>query len=89
MILRETAKFARLRKKITDQGERQALKTAILRIRDNPLIGKKLKGELSHLRSFSYQVRGQTKRLIYLQEKTAVILFSFGPRQGIYKTVSR
>ena len=89
MILRETAKFARLRKKNPDQGERQALKAAILRIRDNPLIGKKLKGELSHLRSYSYQARGQAKRLIYLLEKDVVILFSFGPRQSVYKDASR
>ncbi len=35
--------------------------------------------------SLRYSVRGQARRLVYKHGKDAVILFSFGPRQGIYK----
>jgi mRNA-degrading endonuclease RelE of RelBE toxin-antitoxin system len=85
MILRETSKFSKLRKKIKNIAERDALKAAVIAIRDNPIIGKKLKGELDHLRSYSYHAGGQARRIIYLLEKDAIIFFSFGPRQGIYK----
>jgi mRNA-degrading endonuclease RelE of RelBE toxin-antitoxin system len=81
----ETAKFAKLRRRIRDRAELEALKTAIGEIRRDPLIGKKLKGELENLRSYAYHVRGQARRLIFLWEKEDLVLFSFGPRQGIYK----
>ena len=85
MKLLETSKFSKLRKKIRDEAESVALKSAIMEILKDPQIGKKLKGELGHLRSYSYTARGQTRRLIYHCEKDALVLFSFGPRQGIYK----
>jgi mRNA-degrading endonuclease RelE of RelBE toxin-antitoxin system len=85
MKILETSKFSKLRKKIKDQAEIEALKSAIGEIRKDPQIGKKLKGELEHLRSYSYAARGQARRLVYLWEKDSLILFSFGPRQGIYK----
>lgn len=85
MILRETSKFSKLRKKIKSRAERDVLKAAVIEIRDNPLIGKKLKGELDHLRSYSYHAEGQARRLVYLLEQDAITFFSFGPRQGIYK----
>jgi hypothetical protein len=85
MILLETSKFAKLRKKIRDESERMELKAAILAVRDEPSIGKKLKGELGHLRSYAYSVRGQARRLVYHWEKDTMTLYSFGPRQGAYK----
>jgi mRNA-degrading endonuclease RelE of RelBE toxin-antitoxin system len=85
MILRETSKFSKLRKKLKSQAERDALKTAVIAIRDNPIVGKKLKGELDHLRSYPYHIGGQARRVIYLLEQDAITFFSFGPRQGIYK----
>jgi len=85
MIFRETSKFSKLRKKIKSRAEREALKAAVIAIRDNPIMGKKLKGELDHLRSYSYHARGQARRIIYLLGQDAITLFSFGPRQGIYK----
>jgi len=85
MRLLETPKFQKLRKKLKEESERGALREAVLLVLENPEAGKKLKGELRDLRSFRYSVQGQTRRLIYRHEKDAVILFSFGPRQGIYK----
>ena len=85
MILLETAKFAKQRKKIREESERSELKAAIIVVRDNPDSGKKLKGELDHLRSYPYNVRGQARRLVYHWEKSSITLYSFGPRQGIYK----
>lgn len=85
MIILETSKFSKLRKKTRDQAEIEALKSAIGEIQKDPQIGKKLKGELEHLRSHAYNVRGQARRLVYYWEKDSFILFSFGPRQGIYK----
>ena len=84
MHLAETSKFKKLRKKIKGSLEREALKEAILNILNNPAAGKKLKGEFRELRSFSYTVKGQERRLIYKHEKDQLILLSFGPREGIY-----
>jgi mRNA-degrading endonuclease RelE of RelBE toxin-antitoxin system len=85
MRLLETSKFGKLRSRLKDDAEREALKGAVLAVAENPLSGKKLKGEFEELRSFRYAVRGQARRLIYKLDEDAVVLFSFGPRQGIYK----
>jgi len=85
MKLLETSRFSKLRKKIRDQAEIKALKSAIGEIRKDPQIGKKLKGELEHLRSYAYAARGQARHLVYHWEKDSLILFSSGPRQGIHK----
>jgi mRNA-degrading endonuclease RelE of RelBE toxin-antitoxin system len=85
MKLLETSKFSKLRKRVRDEAESAALRSAIDEILHDPQVGKKLKGELGHLRSFSYNVRGQARRLVYHWDKDVIILFSFGPRQGIYK----
>lgn len=81
----ETSKFRRLRKKIRSEPERDSLRKALAEVLKDPDAGKRLKGEFVPLRSFSYAVEGQPRRLIYRWEKDAVILYSFGPRQGIYK----
>jgi len=85
MKILETAKFAKLRKRLNEDAEKSALKSAILAIMENPISGKKLKGEFSDLRSFRYTVSGQARRLIYLWGNDTLVLFSFGPRQGIYR----
>jgi len=85
MRLLETSKFQKSRKKLKDEEEKAALKEAVLRVIEDPEAGKKLKGEFRDLRAFRFAVRGQARRLIYKLEKDAVVLFSFGPRQGIYK----
>lgn len=81
----ETSKFQKLRKKLRDTEEKNALRAAVLETLNNPEAGKKLKGEFRDLRSLRYSVRGQARRLIYTCDKDAVIFFSFGPRQGVYK----
>jgi len=85
MRLLETSKFQKLRKKLKEDEEREALREAVLLVLENPEAGKKLKGEFRDLRSLPYSVRGQARRLIYKHGKDAVVLFSLGPRQGIYK----
>ena len=85
MKLVETSKFKKLRKRIVSAHEKAALKKAVAKIMDDPEAGKFLKGEFRYLRSFRYSVKGQSKRLIYKTDKTTVVLFSFGPREGIYK----
>jgi mRNA-degrading endonuclease RelE of RelBE toxin-antitoxin system len=85
MKLLETSKFAKLRRKLRDEDERAALRAAIEEILNDPQAGKKLKGELAHLRSHRFAVRGQARRLTYHWDKDVIVLFSFGPRQGIYK----
>ena len=85
MKLLETSKFKKLRKKLKEEHEKRALKDAIHEIMKNPDAGKKLKGEFKDLRVFKYTVQGQARRLIYKVESDAIVLFSFGPREGIYK----
>jgi plasmid stabilization system protein ParE len=85
MKFRETSKFQKLRRKLVDADERDALRQAVLRLAAAPESGKKLKGELRELRSLRFAVRGQSRRLVYKIDKDMIVLFSFGPRQGIYK----
>jgi len=85
MRLLETTKFQKLRKKLKDEDERAALREAVLQALDDPHMGKKLKGEFGDLRSLRYSVRGQPRRLIYKHDEDALVLFSFGPRRGVYK----
>jgi mRNA-degrading endonuclease YafQ of YafQ-DinJ toxin-antitoxin module len=85
MRLVEASKFKKQRKRIKETQEKNALKKAISHIMETPDAGKKLKGEFKDLRSFSFTVKGQSRRLIYKMEKNAVVLLSFGPREGSYK----
>ena len=85
MKIFETSKFKRLRKKIKEEAEREALKEAVLRIVGDPLVGKKLRGEFRDLRSYRYFVKGQERRLIYKYEGGNLYLLSFGPREGVYR----
>lgn len=85
MKFRETSKFQKLRRKLVDADERDALRQAVLRLAAAPESGKKLKGEFRELRSLRFAVRGQSRRLVYKIDKDMIVLFSFGPRQGIYK----
>ncbi|MCU0276562.1 MAG: type II toxin-antitoxin system RelE/ParE family toxin [Acidobacteria bacterium] len=86
MRLLETAKFKKQREKLRSDLERQALKKAVSEVMENPLAGKKLKGELSPFRSLRFSAGSLSQRLIYQHESDAIILISFGPRQGIYKS---
>jgi mRNA-degrading endonuclease RelE of RelBE toxin-antitoxin system len=86
MRLLETAKFKRQREKLRSDMERQALKKAIGEVLGNPLAGKKLKGELSPYRSIRFSAGSLSQRLIYQFASDSIILVSFGPRQGIYKS---
>ena len=81
----ETEKFKRLRKKIKEKFESESLKQAVGEVSKNILHGKKLNGEFRDLRSFRYFVRGQSRRLIYRATGETLVLYSFGPREGIYK----
>jgi mRNA-degrading endonuclease RelE of RelBE toxin-antitoxin system len=83
--LQETSKFIKSRKKIKEEQEREALKLAIKKILNEPDLGKKLKGEFKEFRSYRYTVKGQARRLIYKLEADTITLFSFGPKEGIYK----
>lgn len=85
MRVLETSKFQKLRRKLKDEAERAALREAVLRALEDPSSGKKLKGEFQDLRSLRYSVRGQPRRLVYRIDKDDLVLFSFGPRQGIYR----
>lgn len=85
MRILETPKFLKLRKKLREDEEREALREAVLQVLENPESGKRLKGELKDLHSLRYAVRGQARRLIYKHGKDVIVFFSFGPRQGIYK----
>ena len=87
MKLLETSKFNKLRKRIKSKNETIALRDAIKSIAGNPTAGKPLKGEFMGLRSYKYSIKGQSRRLIYKYEveDETIILFSFGPREGVYK----
>ena len=81
----ETSNFQKLRKRLRSSLEREALKEAICTIIEEPLTGKKLKGELKDLRRLKYMVEGQERRLIYKIDHETLTLISFGPREGVYK----
>ncbi len=81
MVLVETSKFKKLRKKIKEKLKKEALKEAKLKILDNPLAGKNLKGEFKDLHSLTYTVKAQNRRFIHKLEKECIVLFSFRPRE--------
>jgi plasmid stabilization system protein ParE len=81
MRLLETAKFKKQREKLRSEIEKHALKKAIAEIMENPLAGKKLKGELSPYRSLRFSAGSLSQRLIYQHEPDSIILISFGPRR--------
>ena len=85
MRLIETANFKKHRKKLKQEQERAELKNTIIKLLEDPYIGKKLKGEFKDLLALRYTVKGQSRRLIYKVEKDKIILFSFGPREAIYR----
>jgi len=74
-----------LRKKLRSDLEREALKHTIGLIVEDPMTGKKLKGEFKDLRRVKYVVGGQERRLIYKIEHETITLISFGLREGVYK----
>ena len=86
MRLLETAKFKKQREKLRSETDRQALKKVIGEVLKNPLAGKKLKGELSPYRSLRFSAGSLSQRLIYQLKPDSILLISFGPRQGIYKS---
>ncbi len=85
MKIYETTKFNKLRTKLKEKTEKEALKEPIKTVAKDPQSDKKLKGDFALLRSFKYTAKGQVRRLIYKWEKNSIILFSFGPRESIYK----
>ncbi len=85
MKINETTKFNKLRTKLKEKTEKEGLREAIKAVAKDPQSGKKLKGDFALLWSFKYTVKGQARRLIYKLEKNSIILFSFGPRESIYK----
>jgi hypothetical protein len=85
MKIHETAKFNKLRIKLKEKTEKDALKEEIIAVSKDPQAGKKLKGDFALLGSFKYTAKGQARRLIYKWEKNSIILFSFGPRESIYR----
>lgn len=85
MKLKETSKFKKLRKKLKTKSEKDEFRKSIEFILKSPETGKKLKGEFKDLRVHRYYAGGQPRRLVYKIESDGITLFSFGPRQGIYK----
>ncbi|MGA2939581.1 MAG: type II toxin-antitoxin system RelE/ParE family toxin [Syntrophobacteraceae bacterium] len=81
----ETVKFQKQRKKLRSDSEKTALKGALRSVAEDPLSGKKLKGEFKDFRSLRYFAEGQERRIIYKIEENTIYLLSFGPREGIYK----
>lgn len=77
MILVETSKFKKLRKKLKQEQEKPELKNTIIKLVEDPYIGKKLKGEFKDLLALRYTVKGQSRRLIYKIEKDAILIAQF------------
>lgn len=61
---------------------REACKTILRGLADGTERGKKLKGELSHLRSIRL---GRSHRLLYLETPEEIQVVDVGPRGDVYK----
>jgi hypothetical protein len=81
----ETQKFRKLREKLKSDNEKEALRNAIVKVIEDPLVCKKLKGDFKDMRRYKYSVAEQERRLIFKIEGDVLYLVSFGPREGIYK----
>jgi mRNA-degrading endonuclease RelE of RelBE toxin-antitoxin system len=61
--------------------EIKKINSKIVKLSQNPRIGKSLKGELDGL----YSLRAWPYRILYEITKTSIIICSIAHRQGIYK----
>jgi hypothetical protein len=85
MQLLETTKFKKQRERLSNEKDKDALKKTILRILADPATGKKMNGELVPFYFCRCTVAGRTQRLIYGYAADTLVLFSLGPRPGIFK----
>ena len=77
-----TKEFKKDVKKIKNKATQERIKKLILKIINNPRIGKPLSYELRGLRS----IRLHPFRIIYEIKKNKIILLKFEHRKRIYKT---
>ncbi|WP_252177047.1 type II toxin-antitoxin system RelE/ParE family toxin [Endozoicomonas sp. 4G] len=86
----QTVRFARAVKKLKP-NQKADLDTAIKAIADNPDIGDKKKGVLSHLRVYKFKMTKQLTLLAYYFDDGELVLelISFGSHENFYRNLER
>lgn len=84
--VRQTRRFSRQYKKLHDNGAAD-VDAAVGRIAENPDIGDRKKGDLSHLLVFNFRSQGQLYLLGYTLEQEVCLIYleSFGPHENFYR----
>lgn len=86
----ETRRFEKQMNKLSD-SQREVVEDEIDYIIDNPEIGNKKKGDLSHLRVHKFKLDNQEVLLGYsmVQDKMELYLLSIGPHENFYTAMKK
>ncbi|WP_422472512.1 type II toxin-antitoxin system RelE/ParE family toxin [Endozoicomonas sp. ALB032] len=86
----QTSRFARAVKKLKP-NQKADLDTAIRAVANNPDIGDKKKGVLSHLQVYKFKMAKQLTLLAYYFDdgKLLLELISFGSHENFYRNLER
>ncbi|MBS7350991.1 MAG: type II toxin-antitoxin system RelE/ParE family toxin [Comamonas sp.] len=89
--VRETRRFARSYKKLTNIALIADTDNAVSSIAKNPDIGERKKGDLAHLWVHKFRSNGQLYLLGYSREDVVrlVYLEAFGPHENFYRDLKR
>lgn len=85
--VQQTRRFARVYKKLTNATLIADTDAAVVSIADNPDIGERKKGDLSHLYVHKFRSQGQLYLLGYTREDAVrlVYLEALGPHENFYR----
>lgn len=89
--VRQTRRFARFYKKLTNAALIADTDAAVVAIADNPDIGERKKGDLAKLCVHKFRSQGQLYLLGYTREEAVrlVYLEALGPHENFYRDLKR
>lgn len=89
--VRQTRRFARVYKKLTNASLIADTDAAVATVADNPDIGERKKGDLAQLRVHKFRSQGQLYLLGYSREDEVrlVYLEALGPHENFYRDLKR
>ena len=89
--IRQTRRFARVYKKLTNAALIADTDSAVVAVADNPDTGERKKGDLAQLWVYKFRSQGQLYLLGYTREEEVrlVYLEALGPHENFYRELKR
>ena len=89
--VRQTRRFARVYKKLTNAALTADTDAAVVAVADNPDVGERKKGDLAELCVHKFRSQGQLYLLGYTREEEVrlVYLEALGPHENFYRDLKR